>query len=47
MGDAVNSPYLENGKRLQDCTEGLTQGKIYNHTNTFCSFYGIFRINIY
>ena len=36
MADAVNSPYLKNGKLLLNCTEGLSNGnKIFLETSFF------------
>ena len=41
MGESVNSPYLENGKLLLNCREGLIQGNIYYHLYFCCIFFPI------
>ena len=53
MADAVNSPYLKNGKLLLNCTEELIEGnmEILYFCSTFfpfCNmFFVVFRIDIY
>ena len=54
MADAVNSPNLENGKLVQNCTEGLTQGNAESFVFFAAHFFPVwfilfvlFRIDIY